>query len=187
MTDGVTASTGGGTPSAWVLRFRHLIPAGGRVLDLACGKGRHARLFADRGHPVIAVDINVSSLADLRSDPRIEVRQLDLETGAQPFPGEQFAAVIICNYLYRPHFNWLADSLLPGGVLLMETFAQGNEAWGRPRNPDFLLVPGELLSAFSTRLQVVAYEHGLELQPKPAVRQRICAINALTCAVLSAT
>jgi SAM-dependent methyltransferase len=187
MTDGVTASTDGGTPSAWVLRFKHLIPAGGRVLDLACGTGRHSRLLADCGHPVTAVDIDASGLADLRSDPRIEIRQLDLETGTWPFTGEQFAAVIICNYLHRPHFSWLADSLLPGGVLLMETFAQGNEAWGGPRNPDFLLAPGELLSAFSTRLQVVAYEHGLELQPKPAIRQRICAISAAGCAALSVT
>lgn len=174
-------------PSAWVLRFLHLIPAGGGVLDLACGKGRHTRLLADRGHPVTAADIDVSGLADRRSDPRIQLLELDLETGKQPFTGEQFAAVIISNYLHRPHFAWLADSLLPGGVLLMDTFARGNEAYGHPRNPDFLLAPGELLSVFSTRLQIVAYEHGLERLPKPAVRQRICAMNTSTCAALSAT
>lgn len=157
------------------------------MLDLACGKGRHTRLFADRGHPVTAVDIDVSGIAGLRSDPRIEIRELDLETAAQPFTGEQFAAVVISNYLHRPHFAWLADTLLPGGVLLMETFAQGNEAWGRPRNPDFLLAPGELLRAFGNRLQVVAYEHGQEFLPKPAVRQRICAVNATTSAALSVT
>lgn len=174
-------------PLAWVLRFAHLIPANGRVLDLACGKGRHTRWLADRGHPVTAVDIDVSGVTDLGNDPRIEIREIDLETGEQQFIAEQFAAVLISNYLYRPHFAWLADTLLPGGVLLMETFAQGNEAWGRPQNPDFLLAPGELLSAFGTRLQVVAYEHGLELLPRPAVRQRICAINAATCAALSGT
>lgn len=174
-------------PSAWVLRFRHLIPAGGRVLDLACGKGRHTRLLADSGHPVTAADIDVSGLADRRGDPRIRLLEIDLETGEQPFIGEQFAAVIVSNYLHRPHFAWLADTLLPGGVLLMDTFASGNEAYGHPRNPDFLLTPGELLSVFSKRLQIVAYEHGLERLPKPAVRQRICAMNASTYVALNAT
>ncbi len=187
MPDHEPPATGTSAPSAWVLRFAHLIPAGGRVLDLACGKGRHTRLLADRGHPVTAVDIDVSGLSDLHGDPRIETRQADLETGDWLFSGTQFAAIISSNYLHRPHFAWLADSLQPGGVLLMETFAQGNEVYGRPRNPDFLLVAGELLSAFGDRLQVVAYEHGLELQPKAAVRQRICAVNAATCGLLNAT
>ncbi|MFZ1625220.1 MAG: class I SAM-dependent methyltransferase [Gammaproteobacteria bacterium] len=174
-------------PSAWVLRFAHLIPATGRVLDLACGNGRHTRLLVDRGHPVTAVDIDVSGLADLVSDPHIEIRELNLENGEPPFIGEKFAAVIVSNYLHRPHFAWLPDTLQPGGILLMETFAQGNEVYGRPRNSDFLLGPGELLSAFGTRLQVVAYEHGLDLLPGPAVRQRICAINAAGCVALNGT
>jgi len=157
------------------------------VLDLACGNGRHTRLLVDRGHPVTAVDIDVSGLADLVGDPHIEIRELDLENGEPPFIGEKFAAVIVSNYLHRPHFAWLAETLLPGGVLLMETFAQGNEVYGRPRNPDFLLAPGELLSAFGTRLQVVAYEHGLDLLPGPAVKQRICAINAADCVALNGT
>jgi SAM-dependent methyltransferase len=157
------------------------------VLDLASGKGRHTRLLAERGHPVTAVDIDVSGLSGLRDNPHVETRQIDLETGIRYFGGEQFAAVIVCNYLHRPHFAWLPDILLPGGVLLFETFAQGNEAHGRPRNPDFLLAPGELLKTFSPWLQVVAYEHGLELLPKPAVRQRICAVNAATCALLNMT
>lgn len=186
MTDDAPTSTDEGAPSAWVLRFLHLIPAGGRVLDLACGTGRHTRLLAERGYPVTAVDIDVSGLASLRDNPHVEIRQIDLETGTWPFSSEQFAAVLVCNYLHRPHFAGLPDSLLPGGVLLIETFARGNEVYGRPRNPDFLLAPGELLTAFSPRLQTVAYEHGLELLPKPAVRQRICALNAATCVVLNA-
>ena len=186
MTDGRPAPTDESKPSAWVQRFLHLIPAAGRVLDLACGKGRHTRLLAERGHPVTAVDIDVSGLSGLRNNPHIDIRQIDLETGVRPFSSEQFAAVLVCNYLHRPHFAWLPDILLPGGVLLMETFARGNEAYGRPRNPEFLLEPGELLSAFSPRLQVVAYEHGLERVPRPAVRQRICAVNGATCAALNA-
>jgi SAM-dependent methyltransferase len=187
MKDSLPAAAEGSTPSRWVLRFLHLIPTGGRVLDLACGRGRHTRLLADCGHPVTAVDIDVSGLAPLRDNPRIDIRQVDLETGMRPFTGEHFAAVIVCNYLYRPHFAWLADTLLPGGVLLMETFAQGNEAYGRPRNPDYLLAPGELLTAFSLCLQVVAYEHGLDILPRPAIRQRICAVNSATCVALNTT
>ena len=128
MSDCKPAPSGNLEPSAWVLRFLHLIPAGGRVLDLACGKGRHTRLLADRGHPVTAVDIDVSGIADLAQRPaHREYVQIDLETGAQPFSSEQFAAVIVCNYLHRPHFAWLADILLPGGVLLMETFARATK------------------------------------------------------------
>jgi SAM-dependent methyltransferase len=186
MTDSEPASTDEGSPSAWVLRFLHLIPPGGRVLDLACGTGRHTRLLAERGHPVTAVDIDVSRLASLRDHPQVEIRQIDLETGVWPFPSEQFAAVIVCNYLHRPHFAWLAEVLSPGGVLLMETFARGNELYGRPRNPDYLLAPGELLAACSPSLQVVAYEHGLERLPRPAVRQRICTVNGATCVALNA-
>lgn len=184
MTDYKTAA--GPQPSAWILRFLHLIPSGGRVLDMACGKGRHTRLLVDRGYPVTAVDIDVSGIADLGDDPRVEIRAIDLETGEPPFTGERFAAVLVCNYLHRPHFAWLADILQPGGLLLMETFAQGNEIHAGPRNPDFLLAPGELLSAFGARLQIVAYEHGLELLPRPAVRQRICAMNSSTCVALHA-
>ncbi|MDQ1303878.1 MAG: hypothetical protein QG595_1861 [Pseudomonadota bacterium] len=186
MTDSEPASTDEGSPSPWVLRFLHLIPPGGRVLDLACGTGRHTRLLAERGHPVTAVDIDVSGLTSLRDNPHIDIRQIDLETGTWPFTSEQFAAVLVCNYLHRPHFAWLTDTLLPGGVLLMETFAQGNEAYGRPRSPDHLLAPGELLAACSPRLQVVAYEHGLERLPRPAIRQRICALNGSGCAALNA-
>lgn len=165
-------------PSTWVQRFSTLIPRGGAVLDLACGDGRHARYLAARGHPVTAVDIDISGVADLAGHPMVEVLALDLETGHWPFAGRQFAGIVITNYLHRPHLAWLPASLASGGVLLMETFGRGNERYGRPRNPDFLLAPGELLSALQESLQVVAYEHGLEQSPRPAVRQRICAVRA---------
>jgi SAM-dependent methyltransferase len=105
MTDSEPASTDEGSPSPWVLRFLHLIPPGGRVLDLACGTGRHTRLLAERGHPVTAVDIDVSGLTSLRDNPHIDIRQIDLETGTWPFTSEQFAAVLVCNYLHRPHWR----------------------------------------------------------------------------------
>lgn len=164
-------------PSAWVVRFSGLIPAGGHVLDLACGDGRHTRFLADRGHRVKAVDIDVSGLADLATEPRIEVMQADLETGKWLFEPAGYAGIVITNYLHRPHFPLLPAALAPGGLLIIETFAAGNERFGRPRNPDFLLAPGELLAAFATRLQIIAYEHGIEHTPRPAVRQRLAAIR----------
>ncbi len=162
-------------PSPWVVRFAGLIPAGGPVLDLACGNGRHGRYFADRGHPVTLVDIDVRGVADLAGQPGVEVLEADLEAGPWPFGSSSFAGIIVTNYLHRPHFVVLPDTLRPGGVLIIETFAAGNELLGRPRNPDFLLAAGELLTAFDSTLQVVAYEHGREESPRPAVRQRICA------------
>lgn len=165
-------------PSGWVVRHRGLIPAGGPVLDLACGNGRHARYLASHGHPVTAVDIDTTGVADLAGQSGIRVLQMDLEAGDWPFAPAGFAGIVITNYLHRPHFPLLPGALLPGGVLLIETFGAGNERLGRPRNPDFLLAPGELLAAFGTRLQVVAYEHGIEQVPRPAVRQRLAAVRS---------
>ena len=166
-----------GEPSAWVLRFAELIPAHGPVLDLACGTGRHARLLAARGHPVMAVDLDSDALASLAGLPGIEVLQKDLEIPPWPFEPESFAGIVITNYLHRAHFPALATTLRPGGVLIIETFAAGNECLGRPRNPAFLLAPGELLAALGGSLQVVAYEHGTEESPRPAVRQRLVAVR----------
>lgn len=164
-------------PSAWVTRHAGLVPAGGPVLDLACGNGRHARLFAGRGHPVTAVDIDTGGVEDLSGQPGVRVLRMDLEAGHWPFAPGGFAGIVITNYLHRPHFPLLPAALAPGGVLLIETFAVGNEQLGRPRNPAFLLAAGELLAAFSQSLQVVAYEHGIEQLPRPAVRQRLVAVR----------
>ena len=172
------------TPSTWITRFAPLVamdgPAGGRGLDLAAGGGRHARHFLERGHPVTAADKDVSALADLAREARAEVVDIDLEDGSPwPFPPAAFAAIVVSNYLYRPHIEGLIGSLAPGGVLLYETFARGNETFGRPRNPDHLLRSGELLDLVRERLQVVAYEHGQTDEAPPGVKQRICAVNDL--------
>ncbi|MGE3332283.1 MAG: class I SAM-dependent methyltransferase [Rhodospirillaceae bacterium] len=159
-------------PSAWVLRWAHLIRPAGRVLDVAAGHGRHARALQAMGHQVVATDIDVGGLADASG---IEVVTADLEAGLWPFPPARFDAIIVANYLHRPHFPHFVASLAPGGVLIFETFGQGNERLGRPRNPDFLLALGELLRAFQDTLEIVAYEHGEEREPRPAVRQRLCA------------
>lgn len=163
--------------SSWIARFGHLVPARGRVLDLAAGRGRHTRHFLGRGHDVMAADRDVGGLADLAGSPGLIVVETDLESAtAWPFAGERFDAVVVCSYLHRPTLPRLAGLLAPGGVLLYDTFAVGQAAFGRPRNPDFLLRPGELWAAFADPLAVVAYEHGIDPGPPPAMRQRLCAV-----------
>ncbi len=173
-------------PSPWVARFSGLIPAGGRVLDVAAGNGRHARYLLDRGHPVTAIDRDAEALAKLAKDDNAEVIEADLETGGPVFglggvlSGRTFAGIVVVNYLYRPLLGPLVQALEPEGVLIYETFARGNEQFTRPRNPDHLLCAGELLELARGRLQVVAYEHGVvESAEIPGVKQRICAVNDL--------
>jgi SAM-dependent methyltransferase len=163
------------TPSAWVARWADRVPAGGRVLDLACGGGRHARYFAARGHPVEAVDGDPDAVARLGGIPGIATRCADLEGGPWPYESEEFAGIVVTHYLHRPLFPRLLAALAPGGVLIYETFAAGNERLGRPSNPNFLLRPGELLDVVRGRLRVVAYEDLQVSEPKPACVQRICA------------
>jgi SAM-dependent methyltransferase len=155
-------------PSAWVERWAPLMPPG-RVLDLACGTGRHARFLAARGFDVVAVDREPQSI------PGVRFLRADLEDGSPwPLPGERFAGIVVTNYLHRPLFPAIAEALAPGGVLIYETFMQGNERYGRPSNPAFLLAPGELWRAFAG-LHVIAFEQGRVRTPKPAMIQRLCA------------
>ena len=166
-------------PSDWVRRFAPLIPEAGHILDLAAGAGRHTRFLHDRGHPVTAVDRDASDLGDLSDLPDMEIIEADLEDGSPwPLAGRAFSGIVVTNYLHRPLFPAILAALEPGGVLLYETFALGNERHGRPSNPDHLLRPGELLDAVCGRLQVVAYEHGRTDRPRPAVIQRLCAVNS---------
>ena len=170
------------TPSAWVRRFVPLIARGGRVLDLAAGAGRHTRLLLDMGFAVTAVDRDIAGLLPFAGG-RCEIREMDLEAGpATGAPqsllgllGGGYDGIVVTNYLYRPLFAPIAAALAPGGVLIYETFAAGNERLGRPRNPDFLLRRGELLDAFAART-IVAFEEGEVSEPRPAVIQRIAAV-----------
>ncbi len=138
------------------------------MLDVACGGGRHAKLFLHRGISVVAVD------RDPQSIPGAEFVQADLEGAPWPFAGRRFAAIVVTNYLHRPLFPDLVASLADGGFLIYETFMVGNEKFGRPANPAFLLKPGELLGAFAA-LTPVAFEQGYVERPKPAMIQRLCA------------
>ncbi|PWC82333.1 SAM-dependent methyltransferase [Azospirillum sp. TSH100] len=169
-------------PSPWVERFAPLVQAGGRVLDLACGGGRHLRLFRRRGHPVVGLDRDLGGVADLEDKAGVTLIQADLESSnsgispnSLPVDGH-FAGIVVTNYLYRPLFPAILAALEPGGMLIYETFADGNARFGRPSSPDFLLRRGELLEAVHGRLQVVAFEQGEIATPKPAVVQRICAV-----------
>ena len=163
------------TPSPWVGRFASLLDPGSRVLDLACGYGRHARYLAALGHRILAVDRDEAALAALSSIAGIDTQRADLEQDAWPFGGTRFDAIVVTHYLHRPLFDPLLAALDPRGLLLYETFAHGNEVFGRPANPDFLLQPDELLERFGPSLRVIAFEQGQVDQPFPAVIQRICA------------
>ncbi len=169
---------GPSAPSAWVRRFASLVAPGGAVLDLACGAGRHTRLFLARGHKVTALDRDLSAIADLAGAPGLERVEADLESGPWPLTGRRYAGVVVANYLWRPLFPALIEALAPEGVLLYETFARGNERFGKPSNPDFLLAPDELLERVRGRLAIVAFEQGLVAAPRPAVIQSLCAVRA---------
>ena len=165
-------------PSPWVQRWARLIPPG-EVLDLACGTGRHARLLAGLGHQVLALDRDEAALASLEASANVHTLCADLENGLPwPLAGRQFAGIVVTNYLHRPLFPRLLEALGARAVLIYETFAQGNESFGKPSNPAFLLRPAELLQAFGAELTVVAFEQGRTLRPKPAVVQRLCALRA---------
>lgn len=164
-------------PSPWVESLAHMIPAGGHVLDIACGRGRHTRLMHRLGHAVTAVDHDLSGVQDLQGTAGIELIEHDLETGDWPFDAATFDGIVVTNYLYRPHFPHLIKSLAPHGTLLFETFAVGNEKFGRPRNPDFLLQPNELFDRFHAELDIVKFEQAEEKMPAPAIKQRMCAIR----------
>lgn len=163
--------------SPWVLRW---IGAPGKrrtVLDLACGAGRHARVCAERGCIVTAVDRDATAIASLVNVPRVETMVADLEGAPWPFAPASFDVVIVTNYLHRPLFGAISGSLREGGLLIYETFMIGNERYGRPSNPAFLLQSGELLTAFAGATNVVAFEQGRVNDPKPAIVQRFCGVR----------
>lgn len=170
-------------PSSWVQRWAHLVVSGQAILDVACGAGRHAKLFADKGCTVTALDISAEALQKLAAhSPNARTVQADIENAPWPLmqegAPETFDAIVVTNYLHRPLMPLLLASLAGGGVLIYETFAVGNERFGKPSNPDFLLQSGELLS-ICAGMQIVAYEEGFLTSPDRLV-QRMVAIQRTT-------
>ena len=167
------------TPSPWVVKHADSVKAGGDVLDLACGGGRHTRFFLERGNRVMAVDINTASLSDLSENTDLALMEVDLENGPWPLGNATFDAVVVVNYLWRPLFPKLREAVKHGGVLIYDTFGEGNEAYGKPSNPDFLLKEGELTDWFSD-WEIVELQHGLIDGERPAIKQSLCAVRPLT-------
>jgi SAM-dependent methyltransferase len=164
---------GGLTPSPWVQRWSALVPAGASVLDVACGSGRHVNWFVARGFRVTGVDRDAAAVEPLRGSAEVIVA--DIENGPWPLAGRTFDAVVVTNYLWRPLLPLIVASVAPGGVLMYETFAQGNETVGKPSRPDFLLRPGELLAA-AGGLRAIGYEDGFLSGPDRYV-QRLAAVR----------
>ncbi|AJF01090.2 class I SAM-dependent methyltransferase [Pandoraea apista] len=171
---------GVGAPSPWLVRWAHLIAPGARVLDLACGHGRHTRWLAARGAQVTAIDRDEAALATMSMLANVTTLKADLEEAPWPLAERAtFDAVVVTNYLHRPLLSRIAESVGPGGVLIYETFAQGNERYGKPSNPLFLLAPGELFDAArAANLRVTAYEDVTLPSPRAACVQRLCATRA---------
>jgi len=165
-------------PLDWVVENLPLIRPGGRVLDIACGSGRHLRAALQAGFQVTGIDRDVAGVHDIAGRPGVRLIEADLETGVTPpFVTERFDGVIVTNYLWRPLLAAIVAAVAEDGVLIYETFAAGNERHGRPARPEFLLQPGELIAAVTGKLVVVAYRHGRRDDPHPSVRQAIAAVG----------
>ncbi len=163
-------------PSKWVIRWASLIQQGGRVLDLACGNGRHSIFLASLGFDVVAIDRDEQKLTNFSQFKKITPICSDLEKRPWPLSDDKFNGIIITNYLHRPLLPHIVRALDKPGVLIYETFGEGNEAFGKPTNKDFLLLRNELFNTLSETLHIVSFEQGYVVNPKKAIVQRVCAI-----------
>ena len=162
-------------PLDWIVQHAGQIAAPGNVLDVACGRGRHTRYLLSLGYRVTALDRDTGAVSDLAGRPNLRIMENDLEDGSPwPVAGEVFQGIVVSNYLYRPLYDALVDALATGGILIYQTFSDGNAAYGKPRNPNFLLRENELLDVFGPRLTVLDFNQGHTDHPSPAVIQQIC-------------
>ncbi len=168
------------TPSQWMTRHAGFVKAKTSLLDVACGRGRHAKFFASRGVLVTAVDRDAAALTSIRGTNGVILEQRDLENNPWPYAPESFDCILVCNYLWRPTAAALLASLKPGGLLLYETFMVGNERFGSPSRPDFLLRPNELLQWVNGSFKALAFEQNQEIGPDGApvaMKQKIAAFK----------
>lgn len=148
-----------------------------RILDLACGTGRHGRCYLKHAISVTFVDKDLSHVSDLEDHQHANLLCADLENAPWPLTNQRFTRVIVTNYLWRPILSQILNAVAPGGALLYQTFGIGNEAYGRPSNPDFLLKKGELIEAVGANFTIIESFHGPVQAPKPAVIQRLHAVK----------
>ncbi len=170
-------------PSLWMQRHAHLLQSVASLLDVACGYGRHAKFFAARGIQVTAVDRDALAMASLVGVANVTIERRDLESDPWPYPADSFDAAVVCNYLWRPALAALLDCIRPGGVLLYETFMDGNEKFGKPSRPEFLLRPDELITHVARDFEIIEFTQGIEraLDGKiSAVKQKIAAIKNIS-------
>ena len=164
-------------PNKWVECYSSLIPFGKGVLDLACGSGRHTGMLLNNGYQVTAVDIDTTLVKQNFSNKKLNIVKCDLETlSSWPFGKNSFLGIIVVNYLHRPLYSRIMESLEEGGVLIYQTFADGNSRYGKPKNPDYLLKRGELKTVFGG-MRIISYQHGYLSYPSQSVVQRICCIK----------
>ena len=164
-------------PSDWVVRFYAGINHKGRVLDVACGAGRHYSLGMSSGRRTVGIDRDIAQASQYQNAQNLELIEADLEDGRPfPFRGQQFDGIIVTNYLWRPILPDIIAAVAPDGILIYETFAVGQEKLGKPSNPEFLLRPSELMDAVAGKLRIVAFEHARLGGPERVV-QRIAAVG----------
>ena len=164
-------------PNKWVDCYSSLIPSGKGVLDLACGSGRHTGMLLNKGYQVTAVDIDTTSIKQNFSDKKLNIVKCDLESlSSWPFGKNSFLGIIVVNYLHRPLYSKIMESLEKGGVLIYQTFADGHSRYGKPKNPDYLLRRGELKMVFDS-MRIISYQHGYLGYPSRSIVQRICCIK----------
>ena len=164
-------------PNKWIECYSSLIPSGKGVLDLACGSGRHTGMLLHKGYQVTAVDIDIDLIKQNFSNKKLDIVKCDLEgLSSWPFGKNTFWGIIVVNYLHRPLYSKIMESLEKGGVLVYQTFADGHSQYGKPKNPDYLLKRGELKKVFDS-MRIMSYQHGYLSYPSPSIVQIICFVK----------
>ena len=164
--------------SNWVSENYNHIKKKGLILDLACGSGRNGKFLLEKGFDVVFLDRDTSQLDWVPEPFRSQVIKHDLEAGTSwGFSSCSFDAVVVTNYLYRPIFPDLLSIIDEGGVLIYETFSKGNEIYGKPTNPNYLLEPEELIDLVRPSMRLISFKEGYSNEGKESITQKIVAVK----------